>query len=149
MANVLLLNGPNLNLLGEREPDLYGHDRLPDLELRLTDQARSLGHTLACFQSNHEGMLIDRLHEARRDGTTFLLFNPGGYTHTSVALRDAVLAVTLPFIEIHVSNVYARERFRRRSHFSDLAVGTIAGFGTQGYELALSAAHHYLRGRIA
>ncbi|MGA9851970.1 MAG: type II 3-dehydroquinate dehydratase [Gammaproteobacteria bacterium] len=145
MANVLLLNGPNLNLLGEREPEHYGHDSLPVLEKRLLEQAKALGHTLFSFQSNHEGALIDRIQQARHDGSAFLLFNPGGYTHTSVALRDALAAVRLPFIEIHVSNIHAREAFRRQSHFSDLAVGVISGLGVQGYELALLAADRYLR----
>ncbi|MGH8398133.1 MAG: type II 3-dehydroquinate dehydratase [Gammaproteobacteria bacterium] len=144
MANVLLLNGPNLNLLGEREPEHYGHDSLQQLEKRLTEQAKSLGHTLTSFQNNHEGALIDRMHQARKDGTAFLLFNPGGYTHTSVALRDALAAVRLPFIEVHVSNTHARETFRHHSYFSDLAVGVITGLGTQGYEFALQAADRYL-----
>ncbi|MGH8307313.1 MAG: type II 3-dehydroquinate dehydratase [Gammaproteobacteria bacterium] len=144
MANVLLLSGPNLNLLGEREPEHYGHESLRQVEKRLTDQAKALEHTLTSFQSNHEGALIDRIHKARQDGTAFLLFNPGGYTHTSVSLRDALAAVRLPFIEVHVSNIHARESFRRRSYFSDLAVGVITGLGTQGYELALQAADHYL-----
>lgn len=145
MANVLLLNGPNLNLLGEREPEHYGHDRLAIIEKRLLEQAKALGHVLTAYQSNHEGALIDRLQQAHRDGIGFLLFNPGGYTHTSVALRDALAAVRLPFIEIHLSNIHAREAFRQRSHFSDLAVGTISGLGPQGYELALLAADRYLQ----
>ncbi len=141
---ILLLNGPNLNLLGEREPQHYGHDSLSAVEKRLQEQARALGHELNAFQSNHEGALIDRIQTARKDGTAFLLFNPGGYTHTSVALRDALAATRLPFIEIHISNVHAREPFRRQSVFSDLAVGVIAGLGIQGYELALLAADRYL-----
>jgi len=145
VANVLLLNGPNLNLLGEREPEYYGHESLASIEKRLLEQARSLGHALVTYQSNHEGALIDRLQQARSDQMAFLLFNPGGYTHTSVALRDAVSAVRLPFIEVHLSNLQAREHFRRRSYFSDLAVGTISGLGPQGYELALLAADHYLK----
>ena len=145
MANVLLLNGPNLNLLGEREPEHYGHDSLPQLEKRLQDQAKTLGHMLTGFQSNHEGALVDRVQQARKDGTAFLLLNPGGYTHSSVSLRDALAAVKLPFIEIHVSNIYAREPFRRQSYFSDLALGVMSGFGTQGYELALLAADRWLR----
>ncbi len=144
MANVLLLNGPNLNLLGEREPEHYGTDSLPQLEKRLTDQAKALGHALTSFQNNHEGVLIDRLQQAREDSTAFVLFNPGGYTHTSVSLRDALAAVRLPFIEVHVSNIHAREAFRQRSYFSDLAIGVITGLGTQGYELALLAADRYL-----
>ncbi len=141
---ILLLNGPNLNLLGEREPQHYGHDSLSAVEKGLQEQARALGHELNAFQSNHEGALIDRIQTARKDGTAFLLFNPGGYTHTSVALRDALAATRLSFIEIHISNVHAREPFRRQSVFSDLAVGVIAGLGIQGYELALLAADRYL-----
>ncbi|HET7649660.1 MAG TPA: type II 3-dehydroquinate dehydratase [Gammaproteobacteria bacterium] len=144
MALILLLNGPNLNLLGEREPALYGRVSLAQVEATLRERAAALGHRLDCLQSNHEGALIDRIQAARTDGTAFILFNPGGYTHTSVALRDALTAVSLPFIEIHISNVHAREAFRRRSYFSDLAVGTITGLGTQGYELALLAADTYL-----
>lgn len=144
MANILLLNGPNLNLLGQREPEHYGPDTLLQIEKRLVDQSKTLGHTLITSQSNHEGVLVDRIQQARREHAAFLLFNPGGYTHTSVALRDALSAVKLPFIEVHVSNIHARENFRRHSYFSDLAVGTISGFGAQGYELALLAADRYL-----
>ncbi len=144
MANFLLLNGPNLNLLGEREPRHYGHESLADIEKRLLVQAKALGHTLTTYQSNHEGALIDRIQQARRDGIDMLLFNPGGYTHTSVALRDALAAIKLPFIEIHLSNIHAREAFRQHSYFSDLAVGSITGLGPQGYELALLAADRYL-----
>lgn len=140
-----MLNGPNLNLLGEREPEFYGHDSLPELDKRLQSQAKAMGHTLTPFQSNHEGALVDRVQQARRDGTAFLLVNPGGYTHSSVALRDALAAVKLPFIEIHVSNIQGREAFRQHSYFSDLALGTITGLGTQGYELALMAADRWLR----
>ncbi len=131
MANFLLLNGPNLNLLGEREPRHYGHESLADIEKRLLVQAKALGHTLTTYQSNHEGALIDRIQQARRDGIDMLLFNPGGYTHTSVALRDALAAIKLPFIEIHLSNIHAREAFRQHSYFSDLAVGSITGLGPQ------------------
>lgn len=144
MALILLLNGPNLNLLGEREPSLYGRKTLAEVESSLRERAGALGHRLDCLQSNHEGALIDRIQAARADGTAFILFNPGGYTHTGVALRDALAAVSLPFIEIHISNIQAREAFRQRSYFSDLAVGTITGLGTQGYELALHAADSYL-----
>lgn len=144
MADILLLNGPNLNLLGEREPEHYGPDTLMEIEKRLSDQSKALGHSLMAFQSNHEGALVDRIQQAGREHTAFLLFNPGGYTHTSVVLRDALSAVKLPFIEVHVSNVHARENFRRRSYFSDLAVGTLSGLGAQGYELALLAADRYL-----
>ncbi|MDE2090417.1 MAG: type II 3-dehydroquinate dehydratase [Gammaproteobacteria bacterium] len=144
MSNVLLLNGPNLNLLGAREPQHYGDESLADIEKRLLVQAKALGHVLMTYQSNHEGALIDRIQQARRDGIDFLLFNPGGYTHTSVALRDALAAVKLPFIEIHLSNIHAREAFRKHSHFSDLAIGNITGLGPLGYELALLAADRYL-----
>ena len=149
MAHILLVNGPNLNLLGEREPSLYGTDTLPGLENRLKQQARSLGHEFDSFQSNHEGALIDRIQRARQDGTAFLLLNPGGYTHTSVALRDALAAARIPFIEVHISNIHAREPFRRQSYFSDLAVGTITGLGSQSYEFALLAADRYLNSHKA
>ena len=145
MANVLLLNGPNLNLLGKREPQHYGRESLADIEKRLLVHAKALGHVLTAYQSNHEGALIDRIQQAHREGADFLLFNPGGYTHTSVALRDALAAVNLPFIEIHISNIQAREAFRQHSYFSDLAVGSITGLGPQGYELALLAADQFLR----
>lgn len=144
MAKILLLNGPNLNLLGEREPALYGKTSLNELEAGLQARATALGHQLECLQSNQEGALIDRIQAARNDGTAFILINPAGYTHTSVALRDALAAVQVPFIEIHITNIQAREAFRRRSYFSDLAVGTISGLGTQGYELALQAADRHM-----
>ena len=140
MAQILLLNGPNLNLLGKREPQLYGADTLAAVEKHLKGMARDMGHELDTYQSNHEGELIDRIQKAGSDGVNFLLFNPGGYTHTSIALRDALLAVSLPFIEVHVSNPYRREHFRRHSYFSDIAAGVITGCGAQGYELALLAA---------
>jgi 3-dehydroquinate dehydratase II len=140
VSRLLLLNGPNLNLLGTREPALYGADTLPDIENRLTAEAAQLGHELLCFQSNHEGHLIERIHAARADAVAFILFNPAAFTHTSVALRDALLAVAIPFIELHLSNVHAREAFRRHSYFSDIAVGVITGFGPASYRLALQAA---------
>jgi 3-dehydroquinate dehydratase II len=140
MAQILCLNGPNLNLLGSREPDKYGHDRLDDIAERLSTLAANAGHELLFVQSNAEHVLIDTLHRAGADGVAFALINPAGYTHTSVALRDAVLAVRIPFIEVHLSNVHAREAFRRHSYFSDIAVGTISGLGAIGYELALTAA---------
>jgi len=140
VAQILLLNGPNLNLLGKREPHLYGPDTLAAVEKHLTAMAKQLGHELLSFQSNHEGALIDRIQTAATDGIAVMIFNPGGYTHTSIALRDALLAVALPFIEVHVSNPYRREHFRRHSYFSDIAVGVIFGCGALGYELALSAA---------
>jgi len=140
MARVLLLNGPNLNLLGSREPSVYGQDTLEAIEKRATAQLRQAGHELVAFQSNAEHELIARIQHSKRDGIDFMVFNPGGFTHTSVALRDAILAVALPFIEVHLSNVHARESFRRHSYFSDIAVGVVTGLGALGYELALRAA---------
>jgi 3-dehydroquinate dehydratase II len=140
MARVLLLNGPNLNLLGAREPAIYGTDTLESIEKRAVAVAREGGHELVAFQSNAEHELIERIQRAPADGVSFLVFNPGGFTHTSVALRDALLAAHLPFIEVHLSNPQAREPFRRHSYFSDIAVGVIAGFGAYGYELAVRAA---------
>ena len=140
MAQILLLNGPNLNLLGKREPHLYGPDTLAAIERHLKGLAQQVGHELEAFQSNHEGELIDRIQKAAADGTAILIFNPGGFTHTSIALRDALLAVALPFIEVHISNPFRREHFRRHSYFSDIAAGCISGCGALGYELALTAA---------
>lgn len=140
MSHILCLNGPNLNLLGIREPEKYGRATLADLEQRLHATAAALGHRLSFAQSNAEHVLIERIHAARDEEVAFLLFNPGAFTHTSIALRDALLAVALPFIEIHLTNIYAREPFRAHSYFSDIAVGIISGFGIQGYELALAAA---------
>ena len=140
MARILLLNGPNLNLLGSREPQHYGKDTLNDIVLRCTTLARELGHELLAYQSNAEHELIARIHGAVADGIGWIIFNPGGFTHTSVALRDALSGVKLPFIEVHLSNTAAREDFRRHSYFSDIAVGSIVGLGSQGYELALRAA---------
>lgn len=144
MARILLLNGPNLNLLGTREPGVYGRTTLPDIERATGELARSLGHELESFQSNAEADLVDRV-QAAAGKADFLLINPGALTHTSVALRDAILAVGLPFIEIHISNVHAREEFRRHSYFSDVAIGVITGLGPLGYELALRAADERLR----
>ncbi|MGA0937759.1 MAG: type II 3-dehydroquinate dehydratase [Sedimenticolaceae bacterium] len=138
MANVLVLNGPNLNLLGTREPEKYGHDTLQNIEDRLASLASD--HQIAFFQSNVEGELINRIHQAQVDKVDFILINPAAFTHTSIALRDAMLAVNIPFIEIHLSNVYARESFRHHSYLSDIAVAVISGLGAQGYELALAAA---------
>ena len=140
MARVLLLNGPNLNLLGTREPAVYGTDTLASIEKRTAERAREAGHELIAFQSNAEHELIERVQRAAQEGIVFMLLNPGGFTHTSVALRDAILGVGLPFIEVHLSNVHARESFRRHSYFSDIALGVITGFGALGYELALRAA---------
>ena len=140
MASILALHGPNLNLLGQREPHIYGSDTLDDINQRLASQCESAGHQFSHLQSNSEAELIDRLHQARSDGTAFILVNFGGFTHTSVALRDAMLATELPFIEVHLSNLHAREAFRHKSYFADIAVGSIVGLGAQGYELALQAA---------
>jgi len=140
MATILVLNGPNLNLLGTREPDKYGHDTLQEIEQRLQQLTQGAGHDLVFTQSNAEHELIERIHRARDEGIAFILFNPAAFTHTSVALRDALLAVEIPFIEVHLSNVHARETFRRHSYFSDIAAGVISGLGVQSYELALAAA---------
>lgn len=144
MARLLLLNGPNLGLLGSREPEIYGRTTLADIEARLRQRAEAAGHTLEAFQSDAEHELIRRIHAAAGGNADFILLNPAAFTHTSVALRDALLATGIPFIELHLSNVAAREDFRRRSYFSDIAVGTIAGFGVTSYELALTAADRYL-----
>lgn len=140
MAHILVLHGPNLNLLGTREPAVYGTATLADIDRELGDAATSAGHDLTSFQSNAEHALIDRIHAARGDDTAFILINPGAFTHTSIALRDALLGVAIPFIEVHLSNVHAREPFRRHSYLSDVAVGVICGLGAQGYLLALQAA---------
>lgn len=141
MAGILLLNGPNLNLLGAREPEIYGSATLQSIEAKLGELARTRGHTLSAFQSNAEHELIDKLHAAKHEeGIAFVIVNPAGYSHTSIALRDAFLAVDLPFIEVHLSNVFARETFRQHSYLSDIAVGCIFGLGPIGYELALEAA---------
>ena len=140
MARLLLLNGPNLNLLGSREPEIYGKDTLASIEERLRKLSSEAGHELSAFQSNAEHELIERVHAAAQGGYAFLLFNPGAFSHTSIALRDALLGVRLPFIEVHLSNPYARESFRKHSYFSDIASGCIFGLGALGYELALRAA---------
>ncbi len=147
MARLLLINGPNLGLLGQREPEIYGADTLADIEARLGEQARQQGHDLECYQSDAEHELVRRVHAARDDGVELILLNPAAFTHTSIALRDALLAVSIPFIEIHLSNVAAREDFRHRSFFSDVALGTVAGFGVASYELALIAASRHLARR--
>lgn len=140
MAQLLLLNGPNLNLLGVREPQHYGQSSLEAINQKLMAQAQAAGHELACFQSNAEHELVNRIHQAREEGVAYILINPAAFTHTSVALRDALAAVAIPFIEIHLSNVHGREAFRRHSYFSDIAQGVISGLGPIGYELALQAA---------
>lgn len=146
MSHLLLINGPNLNLLGTREPGIYGSTTLADIEQQLAQEAQRLGHQLSCFQSNQEGALVERVHQARAEGVNFILINPAAFTHTSVALRDALLAVAIPFIEVHLSNVHARETFRHHSYFSDIAVGQVVGLGPLGYRLALLAAHERLAG---
>jgi 3-dehydroquinate dehydratase-2 len=140
MAKLLVLHGPNLNLLGVREPGVYGRETLADINARLAHLAQKAGHELAWYQSNAEHELIGRIHQARDEQIAFILINPGAFTHTSVALRDALAAVDIPFIELHMSNVHAREPFRHHSYLSDLAVGVIAGFGSDSYSLALQAA---------
>jgi 3-dehydroquinate dehydratase-2 len=140
MATILVLHGPNLNLLGEREPDIYGATTLSDINARLEIIAKASGHHLQHMQSNAESELVERVQAARNEGVNFILINPAAFTHTSVALRDAFAAVGIPFIEIHLSNTHAREEFRQHSYFSDLARGVICGLGAQGYELALNAA---------
>lgn len=137
---LLLLNGPNLNLLGTREPEVYGAATLADIESAATAQAGAAGATLSCFQSNHEGALIDRIHAAKTDGVDMIVINPGGLTHTSVALRDALAGVAIPFVEVHISNIYQREEFRHHSFLSPIAQGTICGLGTDGYRLAIDFA---------
>lgn len=137
---ILVLHGPNLNLLGTREPQVYGATTLDQINTGLTQHASSRGASLSAFQSNHEGALVDRVQAARTDGTQFILINPGAYTHTSVALRDALAGVAIPFIEVHLSNVHKRESFRHHSYFSDIAEGVIVGLGATGYRLALDAA---------
>jgi len=145
MPAILVIHGPNLNLLGQREPSLYGNDTLDALNKRLQAQADAAGVSLDHFQSNHEGALIDRIHQASLDGTRFIVINPAAFTHTSVALRDALLGVKIPFIEVHLSNVHARESFRQHSYLSDKAVGVISGLGAMSYELGLSYALRELR----
>lgn len=137
MKKLLVIHGPNLNLLGTREPEVYGHMTLGDIDAALQTQAASEGVEVESFQSNHEGALIDRIHQAKVDGLDGIVINPGAYTHTSVALRDALAAVSIPFVEVHMSNVYSREPFRHHSYFSDIAAGVIAGLGWTGYSYAL------------
>ena len=143
MNNILLLNGPNLNLLGQREPEIYGHKDLNEIENDLKNIASNYGSTLEAFKSNSESDLVNNIQD-KSENTDFIIINPGGFTHTSVAIRDAILAVAIPFIEIHISNIYSREAFRKESYFSDIAVGTISGLGFKGYELAVLAAIDFL-----
>lgn len=140
MPRLLVLHGPNLNLLGAREPDIYGHTTLADIHQAMLDQAQAAGVQLESFQSNSEGELVNRIQAAASEGIDFIIINPAAYTHTSIAMRDALAAVAIPFIEVHLSNVHARETFRHHSYFSDLAVGVICGLGHEGYSLALTAA---------
>jgi 3-dehydroquinate dehydratase-2 len=140
LARILVLHGPNLNLLGDREPEVYGTATLAAIDADLASRAGAAGHALESFQSNAEAALIDRVQAAKSDGTSFIVINPAGYTQTSVALRDALAAVAIPFIEVHLSNPHAREPFRRQSYFSDLALGVVAGFGPDSYRYALDAA---------
>lgn len=137
MLKILVVHGPNLNLLGTREPEIYGRETLADIDRQLATLGSELGAEVSTFQSNHEGALIDRIHQARVDGVAGILINPGGFTHTSVALRDALAAVAIPTIEVHLSNVHAREEFRRHSYVSGVVLGQICGLGAQGYQLAL------------
>ena len=144
MAKILILNGPNLNMLGTREPEIYGTTTLAELNTRLTKQAQQLGHEIQTLQSNAEHELIDAIHQSSSQHVALIIINAGAFSHTSLALRDAFLAVNIPFIKIHISNVYAREKIRKTSYLSDIALGIIEGFGTYSYELALLAADHYL-----
>ncbi len=144
MASILVLHGPNLNLLGEREPEIYGSRNLADINQALQQQAQDAGHHLLAMQSNAEYELVERIQDARHEGVNFIIINPAAFTHSSVAIRDALAAVEIPFIEVHLSNVHAREEFRHHSYFSDIAVGVICGLGAQGYELALRAAVTHL-----
>jgi 3-dehydroquinate dehydratase-2 len=139
-TNILLLNGPNLNLLGTREPEVYGSHTLADIEQAAITQARAAGASVVSFQSNHEGALIDRIHAAKIEGVDAIVINPGGLTHTSIALRDALSAVAIPFIEVHISNIHQREEFRHRSYLSSVAVGVVCGLGIEGYRVAIDFA---------
>lgn len=145
MKTILVLHGPNLNLLGQREPEVYGHVTLDEINQKLQQLAQASGASLLHFQSNAESALVERVQLARQDGTSFIIINPAAFTHTSVALRDALAAVAIPFIEVHLSNVFAREAFRKESYFSDLAVGVISGLGATGYELAMQYALSHSR----
>jgi 3-dehydroquinate dehydratase II len=144
--DVLVINGPNLNTLGTREPDIYGSTTLAEIEASLVAQGAAAGLEVDTYQSNHEGAIVDRLHAARADGTRFVIINPGAFTHTSVAIRDAFAAVAIPFCEVHISNVHAREEFRRHSYLSDIAVGVLTGFGPTGYTMAMDYVIERLKG---
>jgi 3-dehydroquinate dehydratase-2 len=145
--SVLVLHGPNLNLLGTREPHLYGRDTLAAINRRLEAKARASGIGIACFQSNHEGVLVDRIQAAKREGVGFIVINPASYSYSSVAMRDALTAVQIPFIEVHLSNIHAREPWRAHTHFTAVAVGSILGLGSRGYDLALDYAIRQLKSR--
>ena len=145
MSTILILNGPNLNLLGTREPEKYGLETLEQINQQLTDAANTAGYAATCYQSNAEHDLIQRIHDAKQEDVNYIIFNPGAFTHTSVAIRDALLGVAIPFIEVHLSNVHAREEFRRHSYFSDIADGVICGFGANSYNLALEAVLNKLK----
>jgi 3-dehydroquinate dehydratase-2 len=145
--SVLVLHGPNLNLLGTREPKIYGKDTLADINRRLAANAKAAGVGIECFQSNHEGVLVERIQQAKRSGVGFILLNPAGYSYSSVAIRDALTAVQIPFIEVHLSNIHAREPWRAHTHFTAVAVGSVLGLGAQGYELALDYAIRQLKSR--
>lgn len=140
IKKLLLLNGPNLNLLGTREPEVYGHSTLADIESAAKTQAESAKATILCFQSNHEGAIIDQIHQAKQDGVHAIIINPGAFTHTSIAIRDALAGVAIPFIEVHISNVYQREEFRHHSYLSSIAKATLCGFGVEGYRFAIDFA---------
>jgi 3-dehydroquinate dehydratase II len=144
MPSILVINGPNLNLLGTREPEIYGRETIDDIHQRLSQKANNAGHSLAAYQSNAEHELIDRIHAARDEAIDFIIINPGAYTHTSIAMRDALLGVSIPFIEVHLSNIHTREAFRHHSYFSDIATGVICGLGSHGYDAALDFAFNTL-----
>ncbi len=144
MSSILLLNGPNLNLLGEREPDIYGDFSLEDIEKTIEKLGKENNIDTECFQSNAEHKLVDKIHDAKSNGVKIILFNPGAFTHSSISLRDAILGVNIPLIEIHLSNIYGREEFREKSYFSDIALGVVSGFGKQSYLMAFQAAKNYL-----
>lgn len=146
--NIMIINGPNLNLLGSREPDVYGHETLDDINEGLIARGKKLGCEVECFQSNAEHDIVNQIHSAKSKNVTYIIINPGAFTHTSIAIRDALLGVAVPFIEIHLSNVHSRESFRQKSYLSDIAVGCITGLGAKGYALALDAALHNLNGEV-